>query len=72
MKVSFSRIVAALVGVLVLSSSCFAAVDDVTKLLKTATEGNGKAQLRAIDQLGELRDNPTVVVPALETALAGD
>jgi HEAT repeat protein len=72
MNVSFSRIVAALVGALVFSSSCFAAVDEVAKLLKTATEGSGKAQLKAIDRLGELRDNATVVVPALRKLIKSD
>src|SRR5262245_13432213 len=72
MNVSFSRVVAALVGALVLSSSCFAAVDEVAKLLKTATEGSGKAQLKAIDHLGELRDNATVAVPALRKLIKSD
>jgi HEAT repeat protein len=72
MNVSFSRVLAALVGALVLYSSCFAAVDEVAKLLRTATEGSGKAQLKAIDHLGELRDNPTVVVPALRKLIKSD
>jgi HEAT repeat protein len=72
MNVYFSRVVAALVGALVLSSSTFGAVDDVAALLKTAKEGSGKAQLKAIDHLGVLRDNATVVVPALRELIKSD
>lgn len=72
MNVSFSRVAVALVGAVVLSSPCLAAVDEVAKLLRTATEGSGKSQLKAIDHLGELRDNPTVVVPALRKLIKSD
>jgi hypothetical protein len=72
MNASFHRVVATLIGTMLLSASGLAATQETTKLLSTATEGSGKAQLKAIDHLGELRDNAQTVVPKLRQLLKSD
>jgi HEAT repeat protein len=72
MNVSFHRIVATFIGTVLLCASSLAATPEAAKLLSTATEGSGKAQLKAIDHLGELRDDATVVVPALRKLIKSD
>lgn len=72
MNVSFNRIVATFVGTMLWSASSLAATQESAKLLSTATEGSGKAQLKAIDHLGELRENAAVVVPALRKLMKSD
>jgi HEAT repeat protein len=72
MNVSSLRVVATLIGTLLLSAPSLAAVDETAKLVSIATDGSGKAQLKAIDHLGELRDNASVVVPALRKLIKSD
>jgi HEAT repeat protein len=72
MNVSFNRIVVTFVGTMLWSASSLAFTQETAKLLTTAAEGSGKAQLKAIDHLGELRDNASVVVPKLRQLLKSD
>jgi HEAT repeat protein len=72
MNAFFDRAVPVLVGVVLLAVPNFAEAQETAKLLTTATEGSGKAQLKAIDHLGELRENASVVVPKLRQLLKSD
>src|SRR4051812_6233114 len=72
MNVYFNRVVATFVGTMLWSTASVAFTQETTKLLTTATEGSGKAQLKAIDHLGEIRDNASTVVPKLRQLLKSD
>src|SRR5262245_26070132 len=72
MNVFFGRVVASLVGVILLSFPGIAAAEDTAQELSTATRGTGKAQLKAIDELGEQHENASAVVPALRKLIKSD
>src|SRR3954453_3909435 len=72
MNLFFTKTIATFIGTILLSASTLAATQETAKLLTTATEGSGKAQLKAIDHLGELRGSPATVVPKLRQLLKSD
>ncbi len=69
MNVHFKSAILSLVGVALLSVSAVAAKHDAATDLSTATSGSGKEQLKAIDRLGMMHENPSVVVPKLRELL---
>src|SRR6476469_8963609 len=72
MSASNKRFVVSLLAVFVMSGARAAATTDTAKELSTATSGSGKAQLKAIDQLGVRHENASAAVPKLRELLKSD
>src|SRR3954468_11394836 len=69
---SISRTVASMFGVFTLSASCFAVTSDTATELSTSVSGKGKAQLKAIDELGARHENAAAAVPRLRELLKSE
>jgi HEAT repeat protein len=72
MNVILDRVLISLLGVVLLPVSLFAATSDSAKTLETAVNGSGKAQLKAIDALGQRHEAAKVAVPKLRQLLKSD
>jgi HEAT repeat protein len=69
MNASFNRVIASLLAVSLLVVPCIAATTDTSTALKTAVNGSGKSQYKAIDDLGGRHEAAPTVVPKLQQLL---
>ncbi len=72
MSFYFDRLTVAMLGLALLSVPCVAATPDTAKELETAVHGSGKAQYKAIAELGTYHEAAEVVVPKLRQLLKSE